>query len=290
MVLLTQFGLFLLGGGVSVFIYIALCAAMDWDASLSLHETSAPADRWQVRLQLGLGHLLGFMVAGWLTVWLFYRSITLKRPDWTDYLKIRQTPDPVSILLGILLMTAAIPLILFTLQLNQQLPLPEIFTEAEAQAEIALKGLLQMDNSAELMANLLLIAILPALGEELVFRGVLQQQLMRVVASPLMAIFIASAVFSAVHFQFEGFFPRMLMGFLLGWLFWRSGNFWVPVICHFFNNGIQVVGQYLYHQKVSTIDLEQDIKVPWEFAAVSAFMVWAIMRLIRSRQAGKIVS
>jgi hypothetical protein len=283
MVLLTQFGLFLLGGGTSVFVYIAICAVLGWDASLALHESSPMTDRWQVRLQLGLGHVLGFLVSGWLTVWLFYRSITLKRPDWTDYLKIRQLPAPGAVLLGVLLMIAAMPLILYTLQINQQLPLPEMFTAAEAQAETALKGLLQMENMTELLANLVLIALLPALGEELVFRGVLQQQLMRSMKNPVAAILLSAAVFSAVHVQFEGFIPRMALGFLLGWLFWRSGNFWIPVICHFFNNGIQVVGQYLYHQRVSTIDLEKDISVPWEFAAISAFLVWVIMRLIHKR-------
>jgi membrane protease YdiL (CAAX protease family) len=192
-------------------------------------------------------------------------------------------PAPGAVLLGVLLMIAAMPLILYTLQINQQLPLPEMFTAAEAQAETALKGLLQMENMTELLANLVLIALLPALGEELVFRGVLQQQLMRSMKNPVAAILLSAAVFSAVHVQFEGFIPRMALGFLLGWLFWRSGNFWIPVICHFFNNGIQVVGQYLYHQRVSTIDLEKDISVPWEFAAISAFLVWVIMRLIHKR-------
>jgi len=177
-------------------------------------------------------------------------------------------------------MAVSLPLVLYALNINQQLPLPEIFKMAGAQAEEALKGLLKMDNLAELFANIVLVALLPALGEELVFRGVVQQQLMRRIANPWVAILVSSIVFSAAHFQFDGFLPRMMLGFLLGWLYWRTRNFWVPVAGHFFNNGIQVVGQYLYSRELSTVDLEKEIQVPWEFAAISAFMVWAVMRLI----------
>jgi membrane protease YdiL (CAAX protease family) len=72
----------------------------------------------------------------------------------------------------------------------------------------------------------------------------------------------------------------MLLGFLLGWLFWKTQNFWVPVLAHFFNNGLQVVGQYLYGKEVSSVDLEQDIQVPWPFALISLFLVWVTMRFI----------
>ena len=72
----------------------------------------------------------------------------------------------------------------------------------------------------------------------------------------------------------------MLLGFLLGWLYWRTRNFWVPVAGHFFNNGLQVLGQYLYGKEMSSIDLEKDVQVPWEFAGISVFMTWAVMRLI----------
>jgi membrane protease YdiL (CAAX protease family) len=103
---------------------------------------------------------------------------------------------------------------------------------------------------------------------------------MRRIANPWVAMLVSSVVFSAAHFQFEGFLPRMLLGFLLGWLYWKTRNFWVPVAGHFFNNGMQVIGQYLFRKDLSTVDLEKDIQVPWEFAAISIFMVWAVTRLI----------
>ena len=280
LVLLAQIGLMIFCSGIGILLYYFVCAITGWDASLGLRADSPPMERWQIRLQLGLTHLFGFLVAGGITVWIFYRGITQTRMGWPDYLQTRQWPRLTELFLGVLLMAVSLPLVLYTLNINQQLPLPELFKEASAQAEEAIRGLLQMDNGAELLANIMIVALLPALGEELVFRGVVQQQLMRRISNPWVAILVSAVVFSAAHFQFEGFLPRMLLGFLLGWLYWRTRNFWVPVAGHFFNNGIQVVGQYLYGKELSTVDLEKEVQVPWEFAAISAFMVWAVMRLI----------
>ena len=280
LVLLAQIGLMIFCSGIGVMLYYMICILAGWDPSMALHADSPLAERWQMRMQLGLTHMFGFLVAGSVTVWIFYRGITQTQVSWPDYLQARQRPPWSELLLGILLMAVSMPLVLYTLSLNQQFPLPEMFKTVGNQAEEALKGLLHMDSVAELLANITLVALLPALGEELVFRGVVQQQLMRRIANPWVAILVSAAIFSAAHFQFDGFLPRMLLGFLLGWLYWKTRSFWVPVAGHFFNNGIQVLGQYLYSKELSAIDLEKDVHVPWEFAAMSAFMVWAVMRLI----------
>lgn len=280
-VLAVQIALFILGAGLGALVFQILCLAMGWDASLSLTADALPMERWQVRLQLGLGHLFAFCVSGGLTVWLFYRSVTGIRPDWPDYLRTRKLPNLKTAGLGVLLMAVSIPFVLFTLNLNKLLPLPELFKMMEVQTEQVIKGLLQMDHFGEFLANLTIIAILPAIGEELVFRGVIQQQLMRRIRHPWLAIVVAAFIFSVAHFQFEGLLPRMVLGILLGWLYWKTQNFWVPVIAHFFNNGIQVFGQYLYGNQLSTVDLEEDIAIPWQFALMSVFMVVVVIRMIQ---------
>lgn len=283
MVLLTQFVLFL--ACVSIYQMIAFSAG--WDGAAPITADATPDERWQTRIQLGLGHLFGFGLSGFLTVWLFYRRITGAGPDWRDYLGIRQLPGLSLAGLTVLLMAVSLPLVLFALNINQLIPLPELLRLAEDQTAEAIKGLLNMEHAGELIANLVIIALLPAIGEELVFRGVVQQQLMRRIANPWVALFISAAVFSFVHFQFEGFLPRLLLGLLLGWLYWRTQNFWVPALAHFFNNALQVVGQYLYGQEVSAVDLEEDIQVPWFAAVISLFMIWVAMRLIGQTLEGK---
>jgi uncharacterized protein len=280
MVLLTQLGLFILGAGLGAALFYTICLITGWDPAQTIGPDSPEAHRWQVRLQLGIGHFTAFCVSGWLTVWMYYRSLTGIKPDWPDYLKSRALPGATTAALAVLLMASAIPLVLYTLNLNQAIPLPDYFKAQEDQTEQTLKGLLQMPHFSEFFVNMTIIAILPAIGEELVFRGVVQQQLMRRIAQPWVAILASAFIFSVAHFQFEGFIPRLLLGIILGWLYWQTNNFWVPVLAHFFNNGVQVTGQYLYGNKISTLDLEQDITVPWEFALVSLFMIFAVGRLI----------
>ncbi|MFN0016374.1 MAG: lysostaphin resistance A-like protein [Saprospiraceae bacterium] len=245
----------------------------------SLAPDAPPAERWQMRLFLAIGHITTFLLAGWLVVRYFYPP----NRRTLDYLQADRRPDRILVVAGIVLMLVAIPLVLFFYNINQAIPLPESLIGMEKQAEDTIKALLQMDNGLELLANIFLIALLPAVGEELVFRGVVQQQLQRSIASPWVAIVLTSAIFSFVHFQFEGFLPRMLLGMLLGWLFWRSQNLWVPVAAHFVNNAAQVVGQYLFHRELSTIDLEQDIEIPWLAATVSLLFVLVIMRWMHHR-------
>lgn len=278
MVLLTQLLLFILCVGIFQIISLAI----GWTEAPSLSENSTAAERWQVRLQLGLGHFLSFAVAGFLTIWLFYRNVTGVGRDWRDYLQVRRLPRLSVAASAVLLMAVSIPLVLFALNINQLIPLPEELKMAEDQTEALIKGVLVMETPVELLGNLFVIALLPAIGEEIVFRGVVQRQLMRVIANPWIALFISAFIFSSIHLQFEGFLPRLLLGFLLGWLYWETQNFWIPALAHFFNNGLQVVGQYLYGKEVSSVDLEKDIQMPWFAAAISTLMVWAVMRLIRS--------
>jgi hypothetical protein len=245
----------------------------------------APAsERWQMRLLLGIRHFSSFAVAGFLVVWMLYRGITRPRPGWPDYLQSRNWPGWRNALLGMLLLLVSVPLVLFLFQINKMFPMPETFRAMEEQANEAIKALLHMDNMGEFLGNLFLIALLPAIGEELVFRGVVQQQLMRRISNPWWALAVSAAIFSFFHFQFEGFLPRLLLGFLLGWLYWETRNFWVPVIAHFFNNGVQVFGQYAFGDKDSVVDLEQDVQVPWFVALLSLFMVLVTMRVIKSKK------
>jgi len=258
-----------------IFLLVATAAGWDTDvARTGIGAVASLAERSQLRFLLGLNHLFMFVVAGGATVWLFYRN------NWSEYLQVRRWPGLQVTGLAMLLMIFSLPMVLFLMELNKMLPLPEAFHLMESDTNEMLKGLLQMDHTGELITNLAIIAFLPALGEELVFRGVLQRQLMRRIANPWLALTVTAAIFSAIHFQFEGFLSRWLLGMVLGWLYWRTGNFWVSVAAHFFNNALQVLVQYAYKHEFSTVDLEKDIAVPWQFALGSAFLMWATLRLI----------
>ncbi|HAD13822.1 MAG TPA: hypothetical protein DCF33_15455 [Saprospirales bacterium] len=139
-VLMAQIGLMIFCAGVGMLLYLLICKLTGWDPQLAINENSPAPERWQVRLQLGLAHFFGFLMAGGITVWIFYRGITQQKTSWQDYLESREIPRWTTLSVSLLLMLVSLPLVLYTLYLNQQLPLPELFKSAEDQAETALKG------------------------------------------------------------------------------------------------------------------------------------------------------
>lgn len=169
-----------------------------------------------------------------------------------------------------LIVLTALPVINYLAMWNSALHLPEVFSEIESwmrssekSAEKLVNALLQMDSIGGLLFNLTLIAVIPAIGEELFFRGGLQQLLQKGLKNHHLAIWITAFLFSALHGQFLGFFPRFFLGALFGYLFYWSGNLWLPIAAHFANNGIAVVVSYMIQQgnlneEVETVGSNED--------------------------------
>lgn len=147
--------------------------------------------------------------------------------------------------------------------------------------------LTKFDDIGGLFTGLIVIAVLPAIGEEIVFRGVLQRKFYHITSSHHMAIWIAAIFFSAIHLQFYGFFPRLLLGALFGYIYYWSGNLWYPIFAHFVNNGFTLVMLYLYQQKATDIDLEATDAVPWSGALI-AFAVGAVLLVYFKRSVLKL--
>lgn len=141
----------------------------------------------------------------------------------------------------------------------------------EARATELTKFFTTFTSPADFALGVLVIAIFPAIGEELVFRGMLQPELFRMSGNHHVAIWVSAIIFSAFHLQFFGFLPRMLLGALFGYLYLWSGNFWVPVIAHFVNNAFSVLMMYLYQLGYIQEDFDSPKAAPWP--AVIAFTI-----------------
>lgn len=158
-------------------------------------------------------------------------------------------------LLAIIIMVCAIPGINLLADMNSRIHLPECLASLEqtlrAQEDAAAaltERFLQADDLVSMLLNVGLLALLPAFAEELSFRGTLQQIItngQRPKANSNLAIWLTAFVFSAIHFQFYGFVPRMLMGAMFGYVFVWTGSLWAPILMHFTNNGVAVVSYYL---------------------------------------------
>ncbi|MCB0492761.1 MAG: CPBP family intramembrane metalloprotease [Cyclobacteriaceae bacterium] len=116
--------------------------------------------------------------------------------------------------------------------------------------------LTQFDSFGNFALAFFVIAILAGVGEELVFRGMLQPELHRATGNIHAAIWISAILFSAIHLQFFGFVPRMLLGVMFGYLYYWSGNIIIPMLAHFVNNGFSLLMVYLYQLGIISIDLE----------------------------------
>lgn len=167
------------------------------------------------------------------------------------------------LLLGIAMMYIILPLNSAFAEWNAELKLPESMKALEelmksmqdAAAE-ATEKMLNVNNISGLIINIIMIAGLAALGEELLFRSLLQTSLIKICKNAHIGIIIASAVFSFIHFEFYGFLPRLVLGLLLGYMFYFSGSIWVPMLMHFLNNGTIVVLYFLNNKGITNIDLE----------------------------------
>jgi membrane protease YdiL (CAAX protease family) len=107
------------------------------------------------------------------------------------------------------------------------------------------------------MFNIFMIAVLPALGEELLFRGVIQRIFTSWIRNYHWGIWIAAFLFSAMHMQFYGFLPRMALGAMFGYLLVWTGTMWVPILAHFVNNTMGVLAYYFISKGVISKDIEQ---------------------------------
>ncbi len=179
-----------------------------------------------------------------------------------SFLGLKKTNNH-GILLVILIMISAIPAINLIAELNSQLDLPgfmknieEWMASKEDMAKRITNMFLKADTTWGLIINLIVIAVIPAIGEELFFRGLLQRLFIDLARNKHIGIILAALVFSAFHMQFYGFVPRFLLGVMLGYLYLWSGSLWVTIIAHFVNNGIAVLFFYFTEKHGLNAELE----------------------------------
>jgi membrane protease YdiL (CAAX protease family) len=135
-------------------------------------------------------------------------------------------------------------------ELNRLVEFPPVIEKwmraQEDEAAKTMKVLLSRHTISDLLLNLVFVAGLAAVGEELLFRGILQRILIRWFRSPWAGIIVTAILFSAMHVQFYGFLPRLVLGILLGALYWYSGSLWTAIIAHFAYDALLIVLVYMY--------------------------------------------
>lgn len=235
---------------------------------------------------ISLGFLRTFQIINQIGIFIFppiaFAWLICERP--LNFLGISK-PRAGQMILAIIAVLSIAPVINVLVQWNEGLTLPHMFRgienwmrNTEENAARLTENFLNAGNPADLALNLLMIGILPALGEELLFRpafiGVLKK-MFRNVHWPVM---ISAIVFSAFHLQFFGFFPRLVLGILMGYLYVWSGSLWVPALAHFVNNSVVVVVSWLFQNQYiekNLTDLEG--AGSWPYVAISVVLTALVM-------------
>lgn len=181
-----------------------------------------------------------------------------------DFLQLRKCPSIKFFILTIVILILSVPAMNFIVHCNKSIVFPEsmktIESTLKAMEETSreqIKILLGEPTIGSLVISIFIVGLLTGLGEELFFRGGLQNILCTKPSNPHKAIWITAIIFSAMHFQFYGFIPRVLLGAFFGYLAYWSGSIWLPIFAHALNNSLVVISTWLISRNTMDIDINK---------------------------------
>jgi CAAX protease family protein len=273
--------LLFIGGGLIVgsLASAGIWAAMTGKSVLSMEkEILNPANVQAVRvLQIVSTFFIFFLPA------FFVALILNKKPlrflGFNFHFSLRQ------LVLVILIMVASLPLVGALSELNKIIPVPSswagVFKKLEETYSQQVEVLAKITGISDYLISLVVMALLPAIFEESLFRGGLQNILQRWTKSPILAIVITSIIFSAIHFSYYGFIPRLALGVVLGLIFYYSGSLWLSIVAHFFNNALVVSQIYYLTSKGKSIEEAMNESYPIWYGAVSIVLLTGLFILYK---------
>jgi uncharacterized protein len=199
---------------------------------------NASAIRW---MQL-ISTLFLFFIPPVVYAWLCHRKAWL-------HLGLQQPISIKQVAMVLLIIVACSPAVAFFQDITEMLPWSKAtlakFKQAEADYYKQVMVIARMDNFTDYLLSIFMVALLPAVFEEVLFRGALQNLLSRWFKNPVAAIIVTAIIFSAIHGSYLGFLSRFVLGFVLGWIFYRTSSLWLSIVAHFFNNALAVTALYM---------------------------------------------
>jgi membrane protease YdiL (CAAX protease family) len=257
-----MFSLFVMIASVLIFMILGMIAAIPFFDFATLMNSITITENnpngvnflkyFQTIQSIGL-----FVVPPFILASLFHGNIG-------EYLKINRSTRPMNYLLASVSLLLIIPFINFLGAINGKMSFPDTFSGIETwmrnmedTAGIMVEQFMKVTSLSGLLFNVFMIAVLPAIGEELMFRGVVQRIFTTWTKNHHWGIWISAFLFSAMHLQFYGFLPRMALGALFGYMLVWTGSMWIPMLAHFVNNLMGVLGYFLMNKQVISKDVEE---------------------------------
>lgn len=210
-----------------------------------------------------------------------------KKPNQFYGLKI---PKTNLLFIVALIMAASMPAMGLVNELNQQMHLPSFLKSIESwmrkmedEGMVTTMAILKMTNISDFIINLIVVAIVPAICEEFIFRGGLQRTFLRLFKNPHVAIWTSAIIFSSIHFQFFGFFPRLFLGAAFGYIYFWTGSIWYAVVAHFLNNGFAVTMAFYFQKNNLPINQDENMSISWYVYLISAILTIALFRILKDQ-------
>lgn len=247
-------------------------------ADISLSELISTADqKWIVLSGIGLNHLSAFTGSA-VIYWLFVRE-----GAFAKYFQLFPSIDHSLLGLSILLLICSYPLVGAAGLLTEYIAIPVWMQSLSDDYSSVMQGLFAGKGLWRLLLNILVLAALPAVGEELIFRGIVQKELHGLDINPHVVIVLTSVIFSAIHLQVEGFLPKFLISLVLCYVYYWGKSLWYPVILHFFNNAFMTIALYMGTEEFQNSTSEPTPAFPWLGVIFSLFLCALVIRSILGR-------
>lgn len=249
------------------------------DISLILSQPDDPKNIAMLKIMQIIMSLFGFLFSALILAYLFSFNSQ-------QYLSMSETPKRKFLIYALALVFVVFPLVNMLGALNQELTFPgflkdveKMLTDQDQQNQRLLDNFLADTNVAGLLVNILMIGLIPAIGEELFFRGIMQNLFTGMTRNNHWGIWITAAVFSLVHSKVFTFLPIMVLGALFGYLLVWSRSIWIPVLAHFVNNTTAVLLYYFSNTgKIKTEALEFGSTADvWPFVLASASLTGVLL-------------
>ncbi len=210
----------------------------------------------------------------------------LLRKKIENYLGLSISPNINTFIALVFLYIFSIPFIQWSMEINQHMSLPEALSgveswmkEKEDIGALITEKFLNVSTLSGFLLNIIMMAVLPAIGEELLFRGLLMRWFSKAISNIHINIIITAFLFSAIHMQFFGFLPRFILGIILGYSYYWTKSIWAPIWLHFINNATTVTVYYWAFNSNSNVNPEEVGNVAGlEYVLLSVIIVAAILR------------
>ena len=197
------------------------------------------------------------------------------------FLGFKEKINPKLLLIVLLIVGCTIPLIGLLGELNKAIPLSAVrrakFDAMEKKYNDLVMAMVQLKTWGQYFISLIIIAVLPAITEEVLFRGGLQNMLTRWLKSPWAAILITSVLFSAIHLSWYGFLARFALGAVLGLIFFQTKNIWLTILAHFLNNGIVVTTMFVMARQGKPMNMAAEENLPWAVGVAALVLVVVLL-------------